>query len=285
MEDFTVIKCICIILTIVLIASAGCTSYEKGGGSAPVTAAVTILPQQEFVQRVGGERVSTIVMIPPGASPATYSPVPEEVKAISQADIYFKVGTPLPFEDVYLDRLIAENQEMAVINCSEKIVVIDNDPHVWTIPKNAILMIGEITEGLCTVDPKNATYYRTNAEAYIDELNDLDTDLNDILNHVGRKTFIVYHPAWNYFAREYGLMQIAIEKDGKEPGSRELAEIINTAKRDNLTEVYVSPQMNTEPARFIAGQIGGRLVYADPLAKDYIPGLEQFAISVSGNER
>lgn len=284
MEYFTAIRGICLILAIILFGSAGCISDDTEEGPTLLTAAVTILPQQEFVEKVGGERVRTIVMIPPGASPATYSPVPEEVKTLSQANVYFEVGTPLPFEDVYLERLLAEYQDMVVVNCSEKINLQGNDPHVWTNPKNAIQMVNAIAGGLCDIDPQNATYYRNNAGAYIKELNSLDGNIRSVLEPVSGKAFLVYHPAWSYFAREYSLVQVSIENEGKEPGSRELAEIISMAKKEGINEVYANPQMNTEPARFIAEQIGGELVYADPLSKDYISNLERFAISLSGSE-
>lgn len=250
---------------------------------------VSILPQKEFVQSIGGEHVETIVLIPPGASPATYSPTTSQMVDIVNADLYFKVGTPLPFEETYLSTLIALNPKMTVIDCSAGINLTNNDPHIWNSPENAILMCRTIAAGLSEADPVHADDYQRNLIQYTTKLAELDTTLKTILSaeehaenaqNTDKRSFIVFHPAWGYFADHYNLLQVPVEVDGKEPSAKELAELIDFARAENITTIFTDPQMSSKSAGVIAQQIGGMIVYADPLAEDYCSNLMKMAETI-----
>jgi len=246
--------------------------------------AVSILPQKEFVQSIGGENVDVIVLIPPGASPATYAPTTGQMIEISKARAYFKVGSPLPFEKTYLNKLISANPEMAITDCSKGISIKNNDPHIWNSPANAVIMCRNIADGLSEIDPDNAGEYKQNLTEYITSLNELDKNIKNILNKTENRKFMIFHPAWGYFADDYDLEQIPVEIEGKEPGAKQMAELITFAKSEDITRIFANPQMNSESARVIAEQIRGEVVYADPLAPDYHSNLLSVAKKIAQAE-
>jgi len=246
-----------------------------------IKAVVTILPQAEFVEKVGGERVQVTIMVPPGASPHTYEPTPRQLIEVSKADIYFQVGSGVDFELSFMDKIIEVNRKMRVVNCSEGIKIVDRDPHVWLSPKNAEIMVKNIYNALAQIDPENEGYYRKNMESYLKELNKLDEEIREILRNVTNRRFMIYHPAWRYFAREYNLTQIPVEKEGKEPTARGLMALIDQARRLRMKVVFVSPQFDQKKAEIIAESIHGRIVFLDPLAKDYVRNLKKVALELA----
>jgi len=247
--------------------------------------AVTILPQREFVARVGGDKVDITVMIPPGASPHTYEVTPAQMVQLSKAKVYFKVGSPIEFELVWLDKLLAQNKDMLVVDCSKGINLIESDdpdepgidPHIWTSPRNVKTMVQNISLGLSQVDPQNRQYYEQNRDSYLKELDELDAEIDASLGDTGNRTFIVYHPAWGYFAHDYGLRQLGIEQEGKEPQAAYMARLINQARLQNIKVIFVSPEFDSRSAEAIAREIGGKVVIIDPLAGDYLDNMRKVA--------
>jgi len=242
---------------------------------------VTIPPQAEFVKKVGGERVQVTVMVPPGYNPHTYEPKPSQLKEVEKAEIYFALGSGIDFEVAWLSKLQEINRKMLVVNCSEGVQMIDRDPHIWLSPRNVEIMVGHVYEGLVQVDPANEKYYRENLEAYLQELDVLNREIEALFSNVTNRIFIAYHPSWGYFARDYNLTQIPIEKEGKEPTAASIAALIEQAKRLNVKVVVVSPQFNVKSAEVVAEEIGGKIVLADPLAEDYVNNLRSVALRLS----
>jgi len=251
---------------------------------------VTILPQADFVKNVGGDRVKVTVMVPPGASPHTYEPKPAQIKALAEAKMYAKVGSGVEFELVWMDKLMATNRDMLVVDCSKGVELqeaVDGheseaeearphtrlDPHIWMSPLNARIMVQNIRDGLVAVDPANRHSYEQNCAAYLEELAGIDREMRDGLSGVRNQRFMVYHPAFGYFAREYELDMIPIETEGKEPTAASLARLIEQAKAQGITVIFVEPQFDPKSAGVIAEAIGGRVVFIDPLAEDYIGNL------------
>ena len=246
---------------------------------------VTILPQAEFVENVGGEKVRVTVMVPPGASPHTYEPTPSQMTALAKAEMYAKVGSGVEFELVWMDKLLATNPDMLVVDCSQGIELQEmvaedehehserEDPHIWMSPANAQIMVRNICAGLIGVNPENKGYYEQNRDAYLAQLAEIDREIIDSLAGVENRRFMVYHPAFGYFAREYGLTMIPIEKEGKEPTAAGLAHLIEQAKAHDIRVIFAEPQFDPKSAEVIAEAIGGRVVLIDALAKDYIGNL------------
>ena len=206
-------------------------------------------------------------MIPPGASPATYEPGPGQLRDLSRAELYVRIGH-IPFEKAWMDEIAAANQDMEILDSSEDIEIIENDPHIWLSPALVRMQVERIAGSLIEIDPDNKDYYIRNKESYLKDLNDLDADIRKNISEIDNRKFMIFHPAWGYFAREYGLEQIPIEVEGKEPSAADLARLVDTAKANNITIVFAAPQFNPESARVIAEEIGGTVISIDPLAED-----------------
>lgn len=245
------------------------------------------------MEKVGGDKVKVTTMVPAGADAHTYEPLPEQLKEISNAKMYVQVGSGLEFETVWMDKLTEINKNMLVVNSSKGISFIPNedigepchqhgeesqyDTHVWVSPRNAKIMVENIYQGLIQVDPANKDYYKANKDKYLQELDNLDKNITATLACVKNRKILVYHPAWGYFCRDYGLTQIAIEKDGKEPTPQGMASVIDQAKRENIKVVFISPQFSRKSAESVASEIGGQVVMIDYLDKNYIENMKKVA--------
>jgi zinc transport system substrate-binding protein len=262
-----------LILILALIATSGCTEENSSDQQEKTTVVVSILPQAEFVEKVGGEHVETIVMIPPGGSPATYEPTSSQLKELSKAEIYVKVGSGLPFEEVWLEKIKDLNEETVLVNSSKGIDLRpmgeEMDPHVWNDPNNAIIMVDNIYKALVEVDPSNEETYTQNRDSYTEELKSLDREIQETLENKSGNSFMVYHPAWGYFAERYDLNMVPIETEGKEASARQLSEVITFAKQENITIIFVQSQFSTQSAEAVAEEIDGKVVKVDPLARNY----------------
>ncbi|MBI9078456.1 MAG: zinc ABC transporter substrate-binding protein [Pseudodesulfovibrio sp.] len=256
--------------------------------SFPVT--VSIAPLKFFVERIGGERVDVTVMVPPGASPATYEPKSRQMAALTRSKLFLAIG--VPFERAWLPRMRDTNPGMDVVMVNsgikplymashhhEKVghVVKKHegipDPHVWTSPASARIMARVILSALVQADPKGSSKYNENHGHLLAEIDALDSDLRRLLEDKRGTRFMVYHPAWGYFARDYGLVQMPVELEGKEPGPRELVQIIKMAKKNGIRVVFAQPQFSEKSARIVAGAIKGKVVLADPMAEDWANNL------------
>ena len=264
------------------------TDTQTPSGTGQVRVVVSVAPQEEFVKAVGKDKVQVTVMVPSGSDPHTYEPRPQQMQELSQAQLYLMVGSPLEFELTWMDKMRAMNPQMKVVNTSQGINFINQgessgDPHVWVSPRNAKIMVENTYQALVEVDPDNQRYYQENRDQYLKELDQLDQNLTHSLQKVKSKKILVYHPAWAYLCRDYGLEQVAIEKEGKEPTSQELAQLVDQARQDNITLVFVSPQHNQRNAQVIADELGGEVVVVDSLARDYLKNLAQVAMAFSRN--
>lgn len=283
------IKVVSLIFLLILssLTIAGCTEEEEDDYDLNIV--VTIPPQKEFVDEIGGEKVKVTVMVPPGQEPHSYEPTTQQMKEVSKADIYFKIGSGIDFELNWMDNMKEQNPDMVVVDGSEGIELIEMsehheheetnneehmDPHIWMSPPNAVQMINNLLETMKEEDEVNADFYDENAQKYKLELQSLHTDIKDILEPFEGKKFLVYHPSFGYLAEEYNLTQIAVEEEGKEPGTQGLQAIIEQAKEENITVVFVEPQFDQSSAETIADEIDGKVVSINPLAEDYIDNLE-----------
>jgi len=257
-----------------------------------INVVVSILPLAEFTEQIGGDKANVSVMVPPGASPHAYEPTPGQLADVSKAKMYVKIGTPIEFELVWLDKILATNKTIFVCDASsgiERLNAVHNDehryegsdPHVWLSPKNAKRMINSIYTGFATIDPDNEGYYAANTEKYRRQLDRLDKDIEKALEGKTNRKFIVYHPSWSYFANDYKLKQIPIEIKGKEPTARQIRHVIEESKKHGITIVFASPQFNTESAEVIAKEIKGRVVLIDPLEKHYIANMKRIVQALS----
>ena len=262
---------------------------------------VTIPPQKYFAERIGKERVQVETLIPAGSDVHTYEPRPNQMKALQQSKLYFSIGELSAFEESQLPKIAKLNPNLRIIDTSrgikrietkEPLIVIGKeehddhddhggDPHIWTSPKLAILQIDAILNGLTEADPKGKTIYRKNRDALVREIKELDRELSERFKPHQGSAFLVFHPAWGYLAKDYGLRQVAIEMDGKEPKPMELAKVIQLAKKEKIKFIFVSPQRSSASAQTIAKEIGGTVIIADPLAENWLENLRSVGKSIA----
>lgn len=276
-------------LALCVIMHGGCRNDRRSSENL-VQVVVTIPPLAEFVEQVSEGRAAVVVMVPPGASPHTYEPTPAQMALLANADLYVKMGTPIEFEIAWLDKLTAINRTMRVCDASlgiDRIIATEHDhdhgdhrnidPHIWLSLQNARLMVRNIRDALCAIDPLNEAAYAKNAAAYCARLDSLDGAITRMLVQKERRMFIVYHSAWNYFARDYDMEQIAIETGGKEPSAKTIQRIIETARRFDIRIVFASPQFDRKYAESVARDIDGQVMLVDPLAENYIDNIGTIA--------
>ena len=246
---------------------------------------VSILPLKYFTEQIGGDRVEVSVMVAPGASPATYEPKPRQMMSLTKARLYIAIG--VPFEKAWLPRIQSANADMTIVKAVTGIKLRTMkghhhhdhggkhegtpDPHVWNSPTEAKKLAANILSALVQVDPQGTKEYRNNYNKLIKTINAVAADLRALLANKKGTSFLVYHPSWGYFAREYGLTQIPVELEGKEPGPKELAHIVRLAEKDGIKVIFAQPQFSEKSARIVANAIHGKVVLADPLAEDW-PG-------------
>ena len=254
---------------------------------------VSIPPQAEFVDAICREKADITIMIPPGASPHTYEPMSSQLVNVNNALLYAKVGTPIEFENNWLKKIEDMNKKMLIADCSENINLIEAggenhdsikdenskdlrigaDPHIWLSLKNAVIMTENIYAAIISIDPENTDYYKKNKTDYINQLIKLDDKIRELFASADGKIFMSYHDSWAYFARDYGLTQIAIEENGKEPSLQKIKEFIDLAKSENIKIIFASPEINSSSANIIAQEIGGSVIFVSPLAKDYLQNM------------
>lgn len=253
---------------------------------------VSVEPQRFFVERIGGSGMKVEALVGPGQSPATLDPSPKTIARLSSADLYFRTG--LPFEEVLLNRFKEGHPGLKIVDVRRGLELVkleghghkdedkgqgsgELDPHIWLSPRLSMTQARVISEALCEADPARAALYRKNLEALITDLERVDAELAALLAPYKGREFLVFHPSFGYFARAYGLKQVAVEHEGKEPGARSMARLVERARKAGVSAVVAQPQFADRAARAIAGALGGTVIKADPLAADYLENLGRIA--------
>jgi zinc transport system substrate-binding protein len=258
---------------------------------------VSIVPQKYFVQKIGGILVDVSVMVEPGASPATYEPKSKQMVALAESKIYFAIG--VPFEGAWLKRIAATNSDMLVVYTDKGIKKISmtphvinekkdryrkighnhvtRDPHIWLSPPLVKIQALHILEAFLKIDPTHQGFYDANYRNFIKEIDEIDAQLKDIFKGKEGFEFMVFHPAWGYFAQAYGLKQVSVEIEGKQSKPAQLKELIEHAKERRIKVIFVQPQFSAKNAETIARAISGQVIFANPLAEDWANNLRRQA--------
>jgi zinc transport system substrate-binding protein len=265
----------------------------------PIPILVSILPQKTFVEKVGGNLVGVSALVLPGANPHVYEPKPAQMASVSKAKIFFAVG--IGFEDAWLGKFASMNPGMRIVRMEEGIEKIamegDHqheeangktgkeqptehgtlDPHVWLSPPNVKIMARNTLKALIEVDPANTSTYEANFRRFAEEIDRLHAELKTIFEGKRGAKFMCFHPAWGYFARTYGLVQVPVEIEGKEPKPPQLMRLIGEARKEGIKVVFVQPQFSAKSAETIAKAIGGEVAVADDLRPDWAENLREQA--------
>lgn len=288
-------------LTVIIIFTI--LTDQAGLASDRVPVFVSISPQKYFVQQIGKDLVDVQVMVPPGASPATYEPKPRQMADLSKARVYFAIG--VPFENTWLKRIAAANPKMEVVHTDDGINKIPMathhhdkeveqheegvdrgagahghrglDPHIWLSPPLVKIQARAIMETLQKKDPSHRVEYQRNYQQFSAQINWLDDELKALFADKQELRFMVFHPSWGYFAHAYGLKQVAVEIEGKDPKPARLKALIKLARENDIDVIFAQPQFSSKSAELVAREIGGQVAFADPLAADWLSNLRNVA--------
>lgn len=264
---------------------------------------VSVLPLKTLVQKLAGDTVVVHSMVGTHQSPATYTPLPSQLKALSEAQLYFRVG--VPFESRWMTRIEAQNSNMKVVDLRQglelrELTAHDHeddahehhdahegdaalDPHIWTDPLNIMVMIGRVATELTSISPKQATQIRYRAHEMQQNLLTLHGQITALLQPLQGQAFLVFHPSWGYFAARYGLQQLAIEHQGKVPSARTLAHLIEQAESQKIRVLLIQPQFNQKAAKRVAQAIGAEVRIIDPLSEQFPEVLLAAAQALAAN--
>lgn len=267
--------------------------------SAKTAVFVSVLPQKFFAEQVGGERVEVSVLVEKNRDPHTFEPLPAQMAALSRADGYLSIG--LPFEESLLPRVRQLNPSLRIFPADRGIERIrgkdeehhghnehghahdhgGSDPHVWNGIREARTIAENTFAALAELDPEGTEDYRRNLAAFRQRLDTLDAEFRELFRGREGAAFLVFHPAWGYLAREYGLEEVAIEVDGKEPKASDMAAVITEAKRRGVKVVFVSPQFSGRSAEIIARSIGAAVEAVNPLSEEWEENLRTVARAIA----
>jgi zinc transport system substrate-binding protein len=278
-----------LLLVICMLYLAGCSisgparesePAQTSGAAKPVIA-VTIVPEQTFVEAVCGNLAEVITLVPPGNSPENYEPTPVEMEKFSQASLYFTIGVPTEQANILPSagdvKVVPLQQSVSAAYSARTFEGGESDPHIWLSPKRVKVMIETIATEMCALDPANAETYNKNAQAYLAQLDALDQYIVNALSGVQNRKFVVYHPAFGYFADDYGLSMYALEEEGKEATAQHLQDVIDLAKQENIKVIFYQEEIDSSQSAAFAEEIGGKTMQLSPLAADYIQNLKSMA--------
>ncbi|ACB52309.1 zinc ABC transporter, periplasmic binding protein [Crocosphaera subtropica ATCC 51142] len=262
-------------------------NQEQSNSQDQLDITVSIIPQKYFVKKIGGDLVRVNVMVEQGVLPHTYEPKPQQLQALSEAEAYIGIG--IPFETAWMDRIKEANPKMLMVDSTQGIdrltmIAHDHheeedhghheeettlDPHVWLSPRLVKIQAQKIYETLVKLDPKHQETYQTNLNSFLQEIEELDHQVRNNLANLKQRKFIVFHPAWGYFAEEYNLTQVPIEVGGQEPSASELGDLIKEAKKENIKVIFAQPELSSQAAKTIAKEINGEVLLISPTAADW----------------
>jgi len=255
---------------VALLVLATATGAAATDGSRLLVAA-SINPVADFVRAVGDDFVNVITLVPPGASPHTYELKPSQVAEVSRARLLVLNGGGLEYWAKRLVQAVG-GSKLVVVDTSAGIPLLDEgahgaNPHVWLDVRQAMAQVRRIRDALVEVDAAHAAAYKTNAAAYLAQLEKLDTEIAAQVSRWKQRQFIAFHPAWAYFARRYGLEQAAVIErfPGREPSPADVARVVDVARRIGARAIFAEPQFSSKAADVIARESGARVVLLDPL--------------------
>lgn len=277
-----------IIYMLAVLAAVGCGSNRSRENK---TVYVTIAPLKQIVESITGDDFEVGILVPAGASPETYEPTPRQMKELDDASLIFSTGL-LDFETA----LTAKIRQQPV-NLSQGIDLIagccshgdgahkhgGTDPHIWTSPACLVQMAQTAFDAIHAAYPDSAKY-EANYNVLRERLRRLDAETAEQCRRSPLPYFIIYHPALTYFARDYGLQQISIEHDGKEPSAKRMTQLIDRARRDGIDRIFCQKQYPVSTVEVIASDIGARIIVIDPLREDVIENTEEITRLITSEQ-
>lgn len=276
------------ILTLCILC--GCGNANHNSDKPIIT--VTIEPLRYFTEAIAGEHFKVVSMVPKGSSPESYDPTPQQLVALGNSQAYLRIGY-IGFEQAWMKKLEANHPNMKIYDTSQGIDLIRSEghwhgdhfheggvePHIWNSTQNASMMADNIYKALCELDSTHQEEYKHRLDSLKKTIARTDENVKAILKNAST-SFLIYHPALSYFARDYGLKQISIEEGGKEPSPAHLKELIELCKREKISVIFVQQEFDQRNAQLIANELGIKVVSINPLSYDWTDEMENAARSL-----
>lgn len=278
------------IFPFLLLLLVACNSKNSNEQSNILT--VTIEPQRYFLEQIVGDKFVVNTLVPAGVSPETFDPSPSVMINLSKSKAYFKVGF-LGYENVWSESLSENNPKMPIVDCSEGIQPVFEgheaccshnhegdehhnhnhssgaDPHIWSSAKNALKISENMFNAVIEIDAENADYYRGNFEKLQAKIIETDSVITNLTKDLTSRSFIIYHPALGYFAKDYGLTQHSVEFEGKKPSTAQIKKLIDLARDENIKVVFVQKEFDEKSAEVVAKEIGAKSYVINPLSYEW----------------
>jgi zinc transport system substrate-binding protein len=275
---------------------AGCYAQSNNSGSTknPIVS-VSILPQKFFVEQIAGDFLQVNVILPPGSGPEEFEPTPRQIQEVSNSKFYFYIGH-LGFEKSWVKKVANISPKVKYVSCSKGLDLLDDecthhekhgtgqthgtDPHIWTSPENVKILSRTISSELSQAFPDKKKMFENNLETFISKIDSLDNQIRQLFSDSLKSSFMIFHPALGYFARDYHLTQHSIEFDGKSPSTAHMKKMVDTARKEKINTVFVQAQFETAKAEAISKEIGAKIIHIDPLAENWLDEMYSIALKM-----
>ena len=251
---------------------------------------VTLPPLKTLMDEIAGDSVEVTSLLNSSADPEQFEPSLSDLRRVSDADAYFAIGN-FPTEEAMLDKLRGGSSSLDIRYLSEGIELLhgthdhcdhhhahddahhhahgDADPHTWSSYRNMRVIASNMLEELCRLDPNNADYYHANHRRLEARLDSLDRAASEKLSTAVGTAFIVLHPSLSYFARDYGMHQIAIGAENKETSIVQAVEALEEAERHNASVIILDPGESSRKADNLQQHLNLPVIYFNPMAPDW----------------
>ena len=273
------------ILTLFILSACGNTTQKS---EKPILT-VTLEPLRYFTEAIAGNNYEVVSMVPKGSSPESYDPTPQQLVNLSKSQAYFRIGY-IGFEQAWMKKLEANCPNMKVFDTSKGIDLIRDkghwhgdhfheggvEPHVWNSTQNALIIADNIYQALCELDSTHQEDYQKRLDVLKQTIRQTDANVRTLVENAD-STFLIYHPALSYFARDYGLKQVSIEEGGKEPSPAQLKALIETCRNENVHTIFVQQEFDQRNAQLIANELGINIVSINPLSYDWVKEMIRIA--------
>ena len=273
------------ILTLFILSACGNTSQK----SEKAIITVTLEPLRYFTEAIAGENYQVVSMVPKGSSPESYDPTPQQLVNLSKSQAYLRIGY-IGFEQAWMKKLEANCPDMKIYDTSKGVDLIRDkghwhgnhfheggvEPHIWNSTQNALVIADNIYQALYELDSTHQEYYQKRLDVLKQTIRETDANVRTLIENAD-STFLIYHPALSYFARDYGLKQVSIEEGGKEPSPAQLKVLIETCRNENVHTIFVQQEFDQRNAQLIANELGVNIVSINPLSYDWVKEMIRIA--------
>src|SRR5574344_998914 len=260
----------------------GCSYNHRNINKRIVT--VTIEPLRYFTEQIAGDKFLVRTMVPNGSSPETYEPTAKQMMELSKSDLYIKVGN-IGFERTWMKKLESNAPHTIIIDSSEGIALQKNgngvpDPHVWMSASNAKIITRNIYKALANINSKDSIYFKNNLTKLLEKIENTDIKIREGISKNKTLTFLIYHPALTYFARDYGLTQIPIEEEGREPSAAQLQQTISTAKKKMVKIIFIQKEFANRNTSIVEQGTNAQKVEINTLSYNWNKEMENIAMKL-----